>query len=66
MSTITFALNTLLACLIVFPFVLFAGAAFIGCYFKMKTKYEVERGVEFINRLKKNGKVGSNDAQKNL
>lgn len=66
MSTIAFALNTLLVCLIAFPFILFAGAAFIGCYFKMKMKYEIDKGVEFINRLTKNRKVESNNVQKNL
>ena len=66
MSTIAFALNTLLVCLIAFPFVIFAGATFINFYFKIKMKYEVDKGVEFINRLTKNRKAESNNAQKNL
>ena len=68
MSTIALALNTLLICLIIFPFISILGAAWIEAYFKTKMKYENERGVDFINRLKKNnfGKGENKDVQKNL
>lgn len=67
MSTIAFTLNTLLACLIITPFVIFAGAQLIGCYFNIKQKMILKSANSFMDALIKNqkGKEESN-AQKNL
>ena len=57
MNTIAFTLHLLLACLIIFPFLCMLGSVWIGVYFKMRSKYEIDRGVEFINRLKNNART---------
>lgn len=66
MSTIVFALNTLLACLIIMPFVIFAGAILIGCYFNMKQKMALKSANSFMDALIKNQKGKESNAQKNL
>jgi len=66
MSTIAFALNTLLACLIIMPFVIFAGAMLIGCYFNMKQKMAVKSANNFIDAVINRQKGKESNAQKNL
>lgn len=66
MSTIAFALNTLLACLIIMPFVIFAGAILIGCYFNMKQKMAAKSANNFIDAVINHQKGRESNAQKNL
>lgn len=66
MSTIAFALNTLLACLIVMPFVVFSGAVLIGCYFNMKQKMTAKSASNFIDAMINRQKGNQSNAQKNL
>lgn len=66
MSTIAFALHTLLACLIILPFVIFAGGTLIGCYFNMKQKMALKSANSFMDALIKNQKRGESNVQKDL